>query len=397
MEHVQRRQRLLILLALGSLTVMPGAVIAPVLPEIVQQFQLDRASAGYLVSAHYLTVAIFSPILGLLSERIGRVRVLVAAALCFAMAGIAGTLAEGFLPMLATRGLLGAATGGIAAASLGILASMYTHEEERSQAIAYASAAITLANIVYPLLAGWIGSSQWQVAFYLYGLGLPLGLLAALLLPERLAKKTTPSISNLLKGQDVGTLFQRNTRILPLFITVGLSAAIAYATVIYLPLYLHETLHSETTTNGLVLACQAIGAAIVSAFGVKPLIRRYGAVTSIALGLAVMALGLVTIPQLQQLHQLIPIVLLFGVGMGITVTSHYATIANLAPLNSQTITLAIATSMNFLGQFSSPTLFGMVLREHGLTIVFYAAAGIAAITGIVLLLTFKHWKPLSRS
>lgn len=394
-KRTQRHRKLLILLALGSLTVMPGAIIAPVLPEIAQHLELDHALAGYLVSAHYLTIAIFSPLFGILAERLGCIRVLVFSAIGFALFGVAGTLTTAFLPMLLTRGLLGVATGGIAAASLGILARMYTEEAGRAQAIAYASTAITLANIAYPLLSGWLGSQQWQLAFYLYGVGIPLAILAALILPDR--SLDSPSASLLeCSGQEVGSMLRRPP-ILRLLLTVGLSAAIAYATVVYLPLYLKTTFNSAATVNGLLLACQAIGAAIVSAFGVNLLIRRIGSIRTIVVGLSLMAFGLLAMPQLQQLQWFIPTSLVFGMGMGITMTSHYATIANLAPLEMQTIALATATSMNFLGQFSSPTLFGLTLKldrctevcSSSLTPVFYAAAAVAASTAVWLALTMR--------
>lgn len=340
------------LLAAGSLAVMPGAVIAPVLPEIKDQLRLDTALAGYLVSAHYLTVAICSPLLGILADRIGQVRVLVVALIGFALSGVAGAFTHSFLPMLVTRGLLGAATGGIAAGSLGLLAKMYSSEEKRSQAIAYASSTLTLSNIVYPLLAGWVGSNQWQFAFYLYGLGVPLGLLAAFILPEQRFVFSEASVvdnthanpreaKQAADKKKLGSIL-RNPQILRLMLTVGLTAATAYATVVYLPSYLNATIDSTTVINGLVLACQAIGAAIISAFGVSLLMRRLGSTPTLAIGLSLMAIALITIPQLEYLHWLMPTALLFGIGMGITIPGHYVTIANLAPTELQTTTLAIA-------------------------------------------------------
>lgn len=385
------------LLAAGSLAVMPGAVIAPVLPEIKDQLRLDTALAGYLVSAHYLTVAICSPLLGILADRIGQVRVLVVALIGFALSGVAGAFTHSFLPMLVTRGLLGAATGGIAAGSLGLLAKMYSSEEKRSQAIAYASSTLTLSNIVYPLLAGWVGSNQWQFAFYLYGLGVPLGLLAAFILPEQRFVFSEASVvdnthanpreaKQAADKKKLGSIL-RNPQILRLMLTVGLTAATAYATVVYLPSYLNATIDSTTVINGLVLACQAIGAAIISAFGVSLLMRRLGSTPTLAIGLSLMAIALITIPQLEYLHWLMPTALLFGIGMGITIPGHYVTIANLAPTELQTTTLAIATGMNFLGQFLSPTFFGFAIYKSGLTAVFYTAASVALLTILFLLLT----------
>lgn len=103
---LQRNYRLMVLLMAGSLAVMPGAVIAPVLPKIVDQLELSKTLAGYLVSAHYLTVALCSPLLGILADRMGRTRVLIGSLLAFSIAGMAGAWTTSFLPMLTTRALL---------------------------------------------------------------------------------------------------------------------------------------------------------------------------------------------------------------------------------------------------------------------------------------------------
>lgn len=402
-ERIQRQRQLFALLAAGSLAVMPGAVIAPVLPEIIQDLHLDHAFAGYLVSAHYLTIALFSPLLGILADRTGRIRVLVVSLVLFALFGMAGALTQSFLPMLVTRGLLGAATGGIAAASLGLLSRMYPDEAKRSQAIAYASSAITLANIAYPLLAGLIGFKQWQFAFCLYGLGLPLALVAALILrDERSPSLHAPSASNPALNPTLNPVIEEKTaaaeklidvlrqpQIIQLLLTLCFSAATAYAAVIYLPLYLKATLHTHTLTNGIVLAAQAIGAATASAFGASWLSRLLGTRPTIAIGLGVMALSAATVPQLQQIQGLLPIAVLFGLGLGLVVPNYYAALANLTPTKLQASVLATATGMNFLGQFLSPTLFGFILKSYGLNTVFYAVAGVALTTGLLLLMSSR--------
>ncbi|HEY9700438.1 MAG TPA: MFS transporter [Trichocoleus sp.] len=388
-QRLHRNRSLIVLLIAGSLAVMPGAVIAPVLPKIVQQLQLSKTLAGYLVSAHYLTVALFSPLLGILADRIGRRRVLIGSLIAFAGSGIAGAWAESFLPMLLTRGFLGIATGGIAAASLGLLARMYTDEQARSQAIAYASSTLTLANIAYPLFAGLAGAQNWQTAFYLYGLGIPLALLVALFLQENPLPSEADSIGTAIADnrKQLSQVLLQQPQVLRLLLTLGLASATAYATVIYLPLYLTATLNTATLTNGLVLASQAIGAALISALGVSWLARRFGSVSTIIIGLGIMALTLLLIPEIRSLQFLFPITLLFGVGLGIAMPSHYAALATLAPLSLQASILAIATGVNFLGQFLSPTLFGVVIHMGGVVSVFYAAAIVALATGIFLMVT----------
>ena len=121
----QQLPTLLVLLAAGALTSGVGGLANPVFPEVVEQFKVDPRWAGTLVSMHTLTLAIFSPVLGILADRLGKLRVLTPALLCYAVFGVAGAFAQGFWPMLLSRGLVGAASGGIAAAGIGFLGSMY--------------------------------------------------------------------------------------------------------------------------------------------------------------------------------------------------------------------------------------------------------------------------------
>ena len=376
-----REVKLLILLAAGSLTTMAGGVVAPVLPEIVQQLHLEPRLAANLVSMHCLTIALFSPPLGILADRIGRLRVLVASLVLYAVFGIAGATMTSFLPLLVSRGLLGAASGGIAAASLGLLGSMY-EGKARSQALGYATSTLTLTGIVYPVLGGLVGAKNWQFAFYLYGLGLPLAGLAALTLrqPSRPTKTKTGEASFMLR-QVLG-----NHQTLWLLLTLGVASVVMYTGVTYAPLYYQQVIKAGPVVNGIILASRAIGAAAVSAFGARRLSQRLGLAKAIAVGFGLMALTIGIIPLLRQLNWIMLTAVLFGVGFGIVLPSLYDALANLAPAKLRSSVLAAGTGAGFLGQFLSPILLGSVLSYRGLSGVFYAAATLSVVTAVFLLL-----------
>jgi MFS transporter, ACDE family, multidrug resistance protein len=372
--------RLLILLASGSLTTMAGGVVAPVLPDIVQQLQLDPGLAANLVSLHCLTIALFSPPLGILADRIGRVRVLVGSLIGYTLFGTAGAFMSSFMPLLVTRGLIGAASGGIAAASLGLLGSKY-EGEARSLALGYATSTLTITGILFPLLGGWVGSDNWRFAFYLYALGFPIAGLASIFLRDdkkpALAKETNFNLSQVLG----------KPQILWLLSTLSLVSVAMYSVVIYAPLYLQATIGAGAVLNGVILASRAIGAAAVSAFGSKWLAQRLGLPKAIALGCTLMALTLVTIPLLHELSPIIITAILFGVGFGIVLPNVYSALANLAPTNLRSSVLAAGTGAGFLGQFMSPIILRPVLNYGGLEMVFYAAAIVAIVSGFLLLWT----------
>lgn len=356
---------------------MAGGVVAPVLPEMVQELHLDPGLAGNLVSAHCLTIALFSPPLGILADRIGRLRVLVGSLVLYAIFGTAGALMHSFGPLLATRALLGAASGGIAAASLGLLGSLY-EGEARSQALGYATSTLTITGIAFPLLGGWVGADHWQFAFWLYGLGLPLALVAALILKETLSQPVSLDPSKQLSQ----ALSADTWRVL---LTLALASVAMYAVVIYAPLYLKATIGAGTVLNGVVLAARAVGAAATSAFATRWLVKIWGAPQAIAVGFGIMALTLLTIPLLHQLGWILLTAVGFGMGFGIVLPTLYNLLANLAPANLRSSVLAAGTGAGFLGQFLSPILLGPLLSYGGLAGVFYGAASVSMVAGLVLI------------
>ncbi len=372
--------RLLVLLAAGSLTTMAGGVVAPILPEMVQQLHLAPRLAGNLVSLHCLTIALFSPPLGILADRIGRLRVLIPSLILFALFGMAGALMNSLGPLLVSRGLLGAASGGIAAASLGLLGSMY-EGKARSQALGYATSALTITGIAFPLLGGLVGAINWRFAFLLYGLGLPLAVLAQLLLNQKQLNRRSSSTPTSTK--QLAQVLQR-PQIWMLLLIVGLTSVAMYAVVIYAPLYLKQTIGVGTLLNGIVLASRAVGAALVSAIGSRRLAQSLGTTKAIAVGFALMTVTLVTIPFLHQLGWILLTAILFGVGFGITLPNLYDSLAEITPKEMGSSILAAGTGAGFLGQFLSPILLGPVLAFSGMESVFYAAAGVTVVAGLLL-------------
>jgi MFS family permease len=157
-----------------------------------------------------------------------------------------------------------------------------------------------------------------------------------------------------------------------------------YAVVIYAPLYLKQTLNVGTVVNGLVLASRAVGAAVISAFGAKQLVQLVGGAPATAIGFGLMATTLSTIPLLHQLNWIVVTAVFFGVGFGIVLPTLYSSLANIAPSTLKSSVMAAGIGAGFLGQFLSPILLAPVLNYSSLEGVFYAAALIALLAGVLL-------------
>ena len=138
----------------------------------MQELNIDLAWGGTLASFHCLTLALSSPLLGLLADKIGPSRVLFPAMTFYGIFGVVGAWMPNFWSLLVVRGLLGIACGGLAASCLGVLGRLY-EGEERTRMLGFATAVLTITGIVYPLLGGLVGNNDWQYAFYLNGIAFP--------------------------------------------------------------------------------------------------------------------------------------------------------------------------------------------------------------------------------
>ncbi|MGB6295797.1 MAG: MFS transporter [Rivularia sp. (in: cyanobacteria)] len=366
---------LLVLLACGSLTTMTGSVVAPVMPEVKDQLLIDPRWSGILVSMHCLTIFLFSPICGILADRIGKAKVLIPSLICYAIFGTAGALANGFTALLISRALLGAASGGIAAASIGILSSMY-EGEKRTRILGYTTSALAIASIIFPLVGGLLGQYNWRFTFCMYALALPAALMAYLLLPKR---KSNGSSSLNLGQKDKLIESLRASSTITLFTALALTSAIFYVVIIYAPLHFKDTIGANTAVNGAILASRAIGAAVISAVGASKLAKRLGSAKAIALGFILMAVTLITIPFVKPLYLILPTAIIFGMGFGIVMPNLYDALSKSTPKEVRSSILAIGTGASNLGQFFSPIFLGPVWKYAGIG-VFFVGAAVALIT-----------------
>ncbi|MGD1951389.1 MAG: MFS transporter [Leptolyngbyaceae cyanobacterium] len=366
-------QVLAVLMLAGCLSSAAGAIVAPVFPEIVAQFELNSRWAGVLVSTHTLTTALASLVFGLLGSRLGSVRILIACLASYAIFGSLGALAQGFWGVLLSRALVGAASGGIGAGSIGILSNLYDGEA-RTRMMGYATSALATATVIFPIWGGWLGLYHWRWAFVLYSLGMPAALIGLWLLP-----KGRQRAAGIPQANGIGDILKRG-QVLLILLALATASAIFYVVVVYAPLYLKEAINASSLLNGYVLAARSVGAAVIAAVGAAKVSKRLGAGGAIATGFFLMAISLATIPNVLSPPLMLMAGLLFGLGFGLVMPNFYSALADLSPDSQRSGVLAIGTGCASLGQFVSPLIFGPVWATAG-TNMFYIAAIIAATVG----------------
>lgn len=166
-------QELFILLS-GTLTVMAGATISPVLNEMAKFF--DHIPNIGLVSQLVLSVtslaiAVGALFIGVIIDKFGRKPVLVTTTVLYAIFGTIGFYAMNIYIILASRILLGFAVAGIMTSCTTLIGDYYTGEK-RNQVLGFQSTLMSFGGALFIILGGALGNIAWNYAFLVYFLSL---------------------------------------------------------------------------------------------------------------------------------------------------------------------------------------------------------------------------------
>jgi DHA1 family tetracycline resistance protein-like MFS transporter len=264
-------------------------LIVPVLPVLVGEFVTGREQQalwfGLMSTVFGLMQFIFMPMLGALSDRVGRRPILMVS-----MAGMCiNFLTTAWAPNLACL-FIGRVVGGMSSASMSV-ASAYASDistpENRAKSFGKVGAAFGLGFICGPMLGGLLGSVNLHLPFYvaaaLSAANLVYGYFAV---PESLpANRRSPfSFARINPFAALGRLLKR-TEIRGLIIV--------YALMTFAQMMLQTTWVLYTTfrfdwtprENGIALFCVGVSAAVVQAGLLGVLMHRFGETRLALLGL----------------------------------------------------------------------------------------------------------------
>lgn len=146
-------------------------LVSPLLPTIARDIHVSTGAAASSVTAYVLVYAVAAPFLGLLSDRIGRRRMLVAGSALFVLSNLAAAASTGLAALVGSRGLAGLAA---AAAGPAIWAHIAETSPDRTRGrmlglgMALFSSGQVLGVPLGGLLAGLAG---WRWAFAALAIG----------------------------------------------------------------------------------------------------------------------------------------------------------------------------------------------------------------------------------
>ncbi|MBA7469035.1 Multidrug resistance protein MdtG [subsurface metagenome] len=273
------------------------ALLVPLIPFIRDDFSLDYAHAGLLVTAFTVAYGISQLPAGWLADRIGQHTLITIGISGVAVSGLLIGLASNYVALAVLLILLGIMAGGYHPAAVPLVSASVT-PESRGRALGIHQIGGSASYFVTPLIAvALAGVVGWRGAFI--GLAIPviiLGLILYALLSRqryqgRIEEKVEESKVN--KPSILG-----NRKRLLAFLTLAIVSEMAiWAIIAFIPLFLVDQSGVGEETAGILLALVYSGGIWAAPLG-GYLCDRWGRVpmiiaTSVAAGLVIYLLTLV--------------------------------------------------------------------------------------------------------
>src|SRR3989440_369086 len=179
----QRRWLTLALLATAQFVVVLDASIVNVaLPSIGRGLHFSQDSLSWVVNAYVLTFGGFLLLGGRAADLLGRRAVFIVGLIVFALASLAGGLAQSEGWLIAARAAQGFGAALLSPAALSIVTTTFTEGAERNRALGVWGAVAGSGGAAGVLLGGILTSGLvWQWVLFV---NTPIGIAAALLAPR---------------------------------------------------------------------------------------------------------------------------------------------------------------------------------------------------------------------
>jgi len=261
----------------------------PVLPILVGEFvegrDLQAHWYGILATVFGLMQFVFMPLLGALSDRVGRRPVLM-----WSIVGMGvNFLVTAWSPNLWVL-LAGRVIGGMSAASMSVAsayASDVTTHENRAKSFGMIGAAFGLGFIAGPMLGGLLGSVNLHLPFYAAAcLSLGNALYGFFMVPESLPKDRRSPFS-LAKANPFSSIYRLVKRrdIRGLIVVFALATFAQVILQVTWVLYTHFRFGWGPGENGVAMFCVGLMSALTQAVFLSRLLKRFGEIRLSLLGL----------------------------------------------------------------------------------------------------------------
>lgn len=377
---------------MGGLAIFSSTMAkSPVLPLFIRSLDVPMGTVGFIAAASTVVGIFVSLPAGILSDIIGRRRVILIAAIVFASAPFLYLLVTEPWHLVLVRIYHGFATAILGPVAMAAVADSF--DSGRGEKMGWYSSATMVGRFLAPFVGGaLIFGNNFHWVYLVTGIIGTLSLIGALKLPRpatahvsagELVKKERGEI----KRDIIAMLTHRG------ILTTSAVEAVEYFAFgcleVFLPIYLNEQMGFKPLSIGLLFTIQIVVATLAKPW-MGRLSDRYGRVPTITIGLLLGAVSITMIAWSNNYMVMAVLIGLFGLGLATVTASSAALVADLARESSYGGALGILSSVKDIGHSTGPMAGGLLIAAYNYKTTFGVIGGILAFTSFVFGLVMRR-------
>ncbi len=388
---MRKKASLSIIFATVFIDLMGFGILIPILPTFAStKLGISDFNIGIIVAMYSFNQFIFNPVLGRLSDRIGRRPVIIVTLMITGFSYLIFSVADSFLILLLSRMLAGFGGSNIGVAQAYI--ADITEKEDRAKGMGLIGAAFGLGFVFGPLIGGVLSEYGYWVA----GLGSAAFsflamIFAFFILPESNLNTNQNSDSSrklfdieyarkIISYPKVGLLIL-------LFFIIVFSMANIYGTFSLLGFKVYGFSDAQ---NGYLFGIIGIVGAIMQGGAISQLTKIFSDEILVRVGVLFMMLGLTLLPYGVSFTGAVIIVIILGIGTGLLQPIILSMISKYSPDREQGSILGINQSISALARVLGPLWGGFAFEFIGFEFPFLTGG---LFTFITLIITIFYLKP----
>ena len=378
---MKRKASLTLIFITVFIDLLGFGILIPILPTFSTiELNLSEFSIGLVLAIYSLTQFIFGPILGNLSDRVGRRPLIMGCLFLNAIGYIIFAFTNSFMLLLISRIVAGIGGSSISVAQAYI--ADVTSKKDRSKGMGMIGVAFGLGFVFGPIIGGFLSKYGYEVTgFASAAFSFIAFLFTIFFLPESLKKikdKVGIKTRKLFDIKAIKLLFQNHkiaTLIIMFFILI-FSIANIYGT---FALIGYKKYHFTDMQNGIMYGIIGIVSAIVQGGLLRVLTKYIDDKTIVIAGSFLMMIGLAMVPYAGNMTGLIVVTVILALGIGSLQPTMLSLISKNTSESEQGFTLGVNQSFSAFARVLGPLWGGFSFEYIGYQYPFLTGAAFTSI------------------
>lgn len=359
------------------------------LPEIGSAFAVSEAQIGLVMTVYSLPLIFLHPVIGALVDMYGRRPVVLLALFLFGVTGVGMLFVTSFSVLLVLRGLQGVAFAGTLPLSATLVGDLHTGPKG-SAAQGLRSSIIGVSNAIAPVLGGFLAVVAWYYPFSLFALAFPVMVIVYRYYPEPMRDNAETGeargLSEEFRGYLQTVFSEAADRDFAYLIVGGFTLFfVKRGMKTFVPVFIVATLGADASMAGLILGVYGSVRILVAPLS-GSLTAMFGRDWVLLGSLGILVSGTAFIPFSANVLWLGLTVAVFAGGEAIFNPVLNNTVADFADDDSRGGLMSGLQSFKSIANTVSPVVLGFVLAISGFTGLFFTAAAVGSIYGIIFFL-----------